>query len=335
MTLTTSRRVALAAGALAGAFALAPVAATAAPDAGSVTRIAGADRYEASANISAASYAPGVSVAYVASGQVFTDALSGAPVAGKLGGPVLLTRPDELPSAVETELARLKPQKIVIFGGTATITGAVTNALKKLAPEVERVAGQTRYSTSAKISSLNYEPNPTTAYVASGEVFPDALSGAPVAGKTPGPLLLVEGDGVPGVVKKELTRLTPQRIVVLGGENTINAETYSFLTRYTTGSVSRWSGADRFSTSATISANAFANTGGTVYVASGRVFADALSAAPVAGRDAAPVLLVDSDAIPASIDTELKRLKPNKIVVVGGPASVSTGVEAQLQKYLG
>lgn len=333
---STTRRTAVAAAVLAGALGVGPALSTAASAApGDVTRIAGADRFEASANISKASYAPGVEVAYVASGLVFTDALSGAPVAGVKGGPVLLTNKDSLPPSISAELTRLQPKQIVVFGGTNSVTGAVMNALRKLTTgEVTRVAGQTRYSTSAKISSLNYNPGPEVTFVASGEVFPDALSGAPVAGKTPGPLLLIEPDGVPGIVKKEFERLQSKQIVVLGGENTIEPATYAFLTRYTTGAVQRWAGSDRFATSATISENSFAPGVGTVYISSGRVFADALSAAPVAGKNKSPVLLVDTNSIPASVDAELKRLKPSKIVIVGGTASVTSAVETQLASYI-
>ena len=338
MTLSTTRRSAIAAAAVVGALIAGPglaSTANAAQSAGTVTRIAGADRYEASANISKANYAPGVATAYVTSGLVFTDALSGAPVAGRDGGPVLLTRPDYVPDAVIAELTRLMPKEIVVLGGTNSVSGAVMNTLRTLTTgEVSRIAGQTRYSASANISELNFAPGPDVTFVASGEVFPDALSGAPVAGKTPGPVLLIEHDGVPGVVKKELERLQSKSIVVLGGENTIDQDTYSFLTRYTTGGVSRWAGPDRFSTSATISSNAYAPGVNTVYVASGRVFADALSGAPVAGKNKGPVLLVDTDAIPASVDAELKRLAPTNIVLLGGPASVSTNVEAKLATYL-
>ena len=226
----TTRRSALATAVLVGALGIAPAltsTATAAK-AGNVDRIAGIDRYETSANISKANYSPGVDVAYVASGLVFTDALSGAPVAGMKKGPVLLTKPDKLPASIEAELTRLQPKQIVVFGGTNSVMGAVMNSLRALTTgEVTRIAGQTRYSTSAKISEMSYGVGPATTYVASGEVFPDALSGASVAGKTSGPLLLIESDNVPGIVKKELERLASGRIVVLGGESTIDADTYA------------------------------------------------------------------------------------------------------------
>ena len=97
MTLMTTRRSALAAAAVVGALVAGPSLAStanASQSAGTVTRIAGADRYEASANISKANYSPGVDVAYVTAGLLFTDALSGAPDAGLDSGPVLWTRPD-------------------------------------------------------------------------------------------------------------------------------------------------------------------------------------------------------------------------------------------------
>ncbi|WP_353611956.1 cell wall-binding repeat-containing protein [Nostocoides sp. Soil756] len=96
---------------------------------GSVTRLAGADRYSTSARISAATFAPGVDVAYVAKGTDFPDALSGGPLGGIQHAPVLLVRPTSIPTAVATELARLKPQRIVVLGGTGSISGSVATQL--------------------------------------------------------------------------------------------------------------------------------------------------------------------------------------------------------------
>ena len=96
----------------------------------------------------------------------------------------------------------------------------------------------------------------------------------------------------------------------------------------------RLSGSDRFATSAAISASAFAPGVSVVYVANGYNFPDALSAAPVAGKAGAPVLLVSADAIPAVIQAELTRLKPGRIVVLGGVNAVSDEVAQQLLSYI-
>jgi putative cell wall-binding protein len=70
------------------------------------------------------------------------------------------------------------------------------------------------------------------------------------------------------------------------------------------------------------------------FVATGLNFPDALSGGPAAGKLKGPLLLVTTDSIPSSVATELARLDPKKIVVLGGPASVSVGVEDALEKYL-
>lgn len=101
---------------------------------GGLSRWSGADRYEASAAISQASFEPGVATAYIASGLVFTDALSGSPVAGKTPGPVLLVKPDEIPGSIASELARLKPDRIVVLGGPNTIGADVETELVDLLP---------------------------------------------------------------------------------------------------------------------------------------------------------------------------------------------------------
>ena len=57
----------------------------------------------------------------------------------------------------------------------------------------------------------------TTAFVANGLGFPDALAGGPAGGAYGGPLLLVNTLGVPTPTQQQLQRLQPARIFVLGG----------------------------------------------------------------------------------------------------------------------
>jgi putative cell wall-binding protein len=93
----------------------------------------------------------------------------------------------------------------------------------------------------------------------------------------------------------------------------------------------RLQGADRFATSAAVSQSTYpSTTGGTVYIASGIDFADAISAAPAAAAQKAPLLLVGPTELPASVQTELRRLAPKSVIVVGGPAAVSDSVVAAI-----
>lgn len=96
--------------------------------------------------------------------------------------------------------------------------------------------------------------------------------------------------------------------------------------------VDRLSGPNRFATAATI-AQEFTDTGGVVYLANGLNFPDALSAAPAAAHRDAPLLLTGRNSIPAVVKTELERLLPSEIVVVGGEGVVSAAVFDALGAY--
>ncbi len=107
--------------------------AAAAYTSGAVTRLGGADRYATAVAVSAATYAPGVAVVYLATGAGFADALSGAPAAGMQEGPVLLVTKTAIPAVVIAELIRLHPARIVILGGTGVVSDAVRTLVDGLA----------------------------------------------------------------------------------------------------------------------------------------------------------------------------------------------------------
>jgi len=97
----------------------------------------------------------------------------------------------------------------------------------------------------------------------------------------------------------------------------------------------RISGADRFATAAAVSAHAYPSTAGTVIVVSGENFPDALSAAALSAKLRAPLLPVFETSIPSSIASELDRLQPKHVIVVGGSAVVSSQVESAIRARLG
>ncbi|MBO1769477.1 cell wall-binding repeat-containing protein [Agrococcus sp. TF02-05] len=187
---------------------------------GQVSRIAGSDRYDNAAAVSAA-FAPGIETVYVASGTNFPDALAGAGLAGSTGSPVLLTRQQSLPESIRAAIQRLQPERIVILGGPASVSEQVRGELARIATTT-RISGSDRYEVAAQISAQFGEVDHV--YVASGQVFPDALAGAALAGAQGAPVLLVRSNEVPGATLAAIERLAPERITVLGGETTIGPE---------------------------------------------------------------------------------------------------------------
>ncbi|TQL48658.1 putative cell wall binding repeat protein [Homoserinimonas aerilata] len=96
----------------------------------------------------------------------------------------------------------------------------------------------------------------------------------------------------------------------------------------------RVSTSDRYNTALDISKRYFSPGVPAVYVANGENFPDALSAVPVAAAQGAPLLLVSGSTAAASIVNEIVRLKPAKIVVVGGPSAIPDSVVAQVKAAL-
>ncbi len=72
--------------------------------------------------------------------------------------------------------------------------------------------------------------------------------------------------------------------------------------------------------------------GGSVIVATGDGYWDALAASGLAGRLDAPVIITPKDSLCAQAKSEIARLKPERIYIMGGKAAVSADVETQLKK---
>jgi len=302
--------------------------------AGEVTRWSGADRYATAAMVSAKSFATGVGVVFVATGANFPDALAGGPAGGMLGGPILLTGRDSLPLATVAELTRLDAQGIVVLGGRSAVSDAVISQLRSFTSGgVSRWSGPDRYATATVVSAKAFPQGADVVFLATGANFPDALAGGPAAGALGGPILLTERDSLPPATLAELGRLRPAQIVILGGRAAVSDALIAQLTPYASDGVSRWSGPDRYATAAAVSAKAFPGGADVVFVATGANFPDALAGGPVGGALGGPILLTERDTVPTATLTEVARLRPEQIVILGGRSAVSDAVLNQLAAY--
>lgn len=183
----------------------------------------------------------------------------------------------------------------------------------------------------AEISGA-YAPGGEVVFVAGGVNYPDALAVSALAGSVEAPILLTRPDLLQQVTREELVRLAPQSVVVLGGAEAVSDELLEAV-EATVGDVrvTRLAGTDRYGTAAEI-AQEFV-TSDVVYVASGENFPDALAVGAVAGAADAPLLLVRKDHLPAAARTELARLEPTRIVLVGGDSVVGEEVETALSEF--
>ena len=232
---------------------------------------------------------------------------------------MLIVEPTAIPTSVATELTRLRPQRIVILGGNKAVSNSLESALSGFTTgSVSRIGGANRYETAAQASATRFSPNVPVVFVATGSNFADAL-GAGAAAQGRGPVLLTTRDSLPAVTRDEINRLQPRRIVVLGGTAVVSESVRQDLAGLTGVTVERLGGSDRYETLALLAADSYRMTGGTVILATGAQYADALSAAPTG----VPVLLVRPTCVPSSVATQLTRVNPSRVIALGGSAALS------------
>ncbi len=206
-----------------------------------------------------------------------------------------------------------------------------------------RIAGPSRFDTAAEIAASAWPegsgPIPVV-YIINGLGYADALSAGPAAASQGGILLPVLLNSIPAVIQDQLSRLQPERIVVVGSSLAISNAVETALQAFVSdpADVERIAGPSRYATSRAIVEDAFGFEGLTnVFVSTGRNFPDALAAGPAAGRLEGAVLLVDGLS-PSGIDFDTRQLLINlgrpDIFITGSDRVVTTTVAEALESTL-
>ncbi|MCS5713867.1 cell wall-binding repeat-containing protein [Herbiconiux sp. CPCC 205716] len=190
-----------------------------------ITRVGGADRFEVSRNLITHPVF-GIKSSdrvHIATGTNFPDALTASPPAAVAGAPVLLVNGASTSlSAAETAVVTgLGAKEAVISGGPLSVSAALETSLAKTLA-VTRFAGGDRYDTGIRTNSLSF-PTARAMFLASGSAFPDALSGGVVAGLTHNPLYVTQSC-VSSQLYREIGRLAPEKVFILGGLNALGAD---------------------------------------------------------------------------------------------------------------
>lgn len=289
-----------------------------------VIRLAGTTRLATAAKISEHTFDAGVPVAFVTAADGFADSLAAAPLAYREGGPLLLTDRSGLSPETQAELLRLRPGRVEVLGGPAAVPDVVLSELRALTGvPVSRISGADRYATAIAGSRRVFADGAALVYLASGEAFPDALAAAAMAARQGAPLLLTPRGELRAETASELRRLGAADVIVVGGHAAVSDDTMRQLSELGL-SVRRVAGPDRWSTAVAL-AQLAPDDSGSVLVATGRSFPDAVAAGPYAAAVGAPLLLVD-DSLPASAEAHLREHVPQHVVVLGGPGAVPDAV---------
>ncbi|KZL91757.1 cell wall-binding repeat-containing protein [Clostridium magnum] len=182
-----------------------------------ITRFGGNNRYETSKQV--AEYLGANNGVVIANGENFPDALSIAPIAGIKGMPILLSLPNTLPDSTSSYIKDKNVTKSYVVGGSAVVSDDILSQL----PNAKRLAGNSRYSTNAAVinefkDSLNF----ANTYMASGQNFPDALSGSALAALNNAPMFLVNDSNSQeqkDIIQGKLASIN--KITMLGGYSVV------------------------------------------------------------------------------------------------------------------
>ena len=169
-----------------------------------VTRLAGVNRYETSAEVAREVEAElgSCSKIVVATGKNFPDALAAAPIAAAKGWPIILVG-NAIPAGVSTAIADLDPKTSLVAGGPSVVSDSVMAQL----PSPTRAGGSDRYGTCALLNDYGVTNGLSYASVglATGASFPDALTMGPAVAADNGLLLLTAPSGPSSAISKRVT----------------------------------------------------------------------------------------------------------------------------------
>lgn len=178
--------------------------------AGNVQRIWGADRFATSRAIAAetVSLLPSYDgIAFVATGLSFPDALAASPLAVANGWPTYLVQ-STLDKTTSDAMAADGVSDVLVLGGTAAVPTAVETALDARFMDVDRLKGADRYGTAYAVATFGVQSGGLGwdhLALSTGHLFPDALSGGVLQGRSGSVMLLTDPAALSSATRTALT----------------------------------------------------------------------------------------------------------------------------------
>ena len=316
------------------------------------TRDAGPDRVATAVRLSQQSHSQSDTVV-IAPADDHAPALVAAPLAARLGGPVLLNDArdgDPVSDVMAQEVRRLAPDRVVLVGTSrqlpADMEERVASETGLGSDAVERIAAPDRYALSVAVAEALEDTDvvidrPLISlgdHPVAGREWPDALAAASLGAAQQAPVLLVRPDTVPATVREFLAVRSVQEVRMTGGPDAISAAVEDDLEQRGL-PVRRLAGPTRYETALAVADELLADTDATtdtVHVATGRNFPDALASAPtLAAGDSVLVLVDGQQGPPDSVLDWLRARAPDiaRLHGIGGPHAVTDPVLERAARY--
>lgn len=279
-----------------------------------LARLAGPDRYRTAIRVSETGWEYADTVVLVR-GDHWADAIAGAPLARQLNAPIILTHSNFLFSEVAAELARLRTRRVVVLGGPEAVSMAVSEELKDLGLIVDRICGEDRYDTAARIAQWVAPAGSKRAFLVSGEDFADALSAASYAAADSLPILLTKKDTIPKATESALAALGAPTVLVVGGKSAISDQAIKGID-----DTIRLGGKNRYETNISVTSY-FRPYSSHYFFATGEDFPDALAVSVLAARRGMGLLLIGKEMQPATANYIQENVAG--FTLLGGTAAIS------------
>ena len=302
-----------------------------------INRLFGPDRYGTAQAVAQTDWGTaGATIAVMASGLNYPDALSANYLAGRVHGPVLLTDPNSLSSGALNGLKAVKATGVDVIGGTAAVSDNVVSQLKADGYTVNRISGPDRYGTAEAVDTVfpasfvgDLGSAGPTAVVATGLGFADALAAGGMCDAAAFPLVLTDPNSLPSSSAAALQTDKIKNVVIVGGTAAVsNAVATQIQNMGIT--VTRIAGADRTDTAAQLAEKVeipqlgFTNT--LAVLARGDDYPDALSGGPHSGLNKTPIVLTENPNALGTYTTawfQSHNTTLTRIDVLGGTSAVS------------
>jgi subtilisin family serine protease len=174
--------------------------------------------------------------AILATSRQWPDAVTAGALGAWFGYPILLTDPNTLSDATRDALASLRPQTLLVVGGTSAVSSPVAVAARDAGGSAVavRLAGNDRNTTAVEVAKQFASDLQATQQVdplltigvnlRRDDGFTHVLSASAAAGALAGVFLPIDGTGgttVPGPTVTYACTLSPVRAMVVGEEDVV------------------------------------------------------------------------------------------------------------------
>ena len=244
-----------------------------------------------------------------------------------------------------------KTDVITVRGLNESDAIVLKNWLQSKYEEVDVLAGSNRYETAVKIAkeqaNLKEVAKGGHVVLVNGNALVDGLAAAPFAASlnkenSAAPILLTDSDKLPKATRAYLQELVSEikvgklnkvEIDLVGGDAVLSESLVEELKEFGF-EVRRFGGDNREATSLEV-AKAMGKNASEVFVVGANGEADAMSIAPVASREGAPIIVASNNGLSKLALKDIEYLKANDVTIVGGEGVVSKADEAKLVELKG